>query len=152
MTFPVLPEWAMQDVQDPISQQYNVVEPPLEVKKEGWSFQDTPNRQWWNWFNRQTYLCLKALRDQGGSKITTSTGIGLYPVDDVLITIDAVDRDTPNNYLRAVGVKMSGQPPQFSSGSIQSNTLALGTGTVSGNQPITGGTNVIIRATYSAII
>ena len=28
----VLPEWAMQDILDDVSGQYNVVEPPLEKK------------------------------------------------------------------------------------------------------------------------
>lgn len=50
-----LPEWATQDVQDPISGQYNVVTPPTEVKLEGWRLGEKPNRQWWNWFNRTVY-------------------------------------------------------------------------------------------------
>lgn len=63
MPEPVLPQWASQDVIDPLSGQYNVVEPPLEVKQEGWRLGEKPNRQWWNWFNRQTYECLAYLFD-----------------------------------------------------------------------------------------
>lgn len=50
-----LPQWASEDVQDEQTGQYNVVEPPLEVKQEGWSALEVPNRQWWNWFNRTVY-------------------------------------------------------------------------------------------------
>lgn len=52
----VLPEWALDDVQDGISGQFNVVEPPLEKKLVGWDYQEKPNRQYWNWFQRQTSL------------------------------------------------------------------------------------------------
>lgn len=47
-----LPEWARLNVPDPVSGQNNVVEPPDEVKDEGWRLGEKPNRQWWNWFNR----------------------------------------------------------------------------------------------------
>lgn len=151
MSFPVLPQWATEEVQNPVSQQWNVVEPPLEVKQAGWAFQNPPNRQWWNWLHRQTYLCLQYLFSQGTSITTSSTGVGLYPEDNTLITIDAVDLADPTNFLRAVGVKKPGIAPLFSSGSIQSNVLTLGVGTTTGNQPINGGTNVIVRATYSSI-
>lgn len=50
-----LPEWALLDVLDPLSGQYNVVEPPQEVKNEGWRIGEKPNRQWWNWYNRTVY-------------------------------------------------------------------------------------------------
>lgn len=52
----VLPEWAMNDVVNPLNGQLNVVEPPSERKLTGWTFLERPNRQWWNWFQRQTSL------------------------------------------------------------------------------------------------
>jgi len=51
----MFPEWASEDKQDPESGQFNVVEPPIEVKQEGWTYLEKPNRQWWNWFNRTVY-------------------------------------------------------------------------------------------------
>lgn len=52
----VLPEWAMDDVLNPENGQYNVVEPPTEKKLSGWDYLEKPNRQWMNWFQRQTAL------------------------------------------------------------------------------------------------
>lgn len=60
---PILPQWATDDVLNTESGQYNVVEPPTEKKLAGWDLREKPNRQWWNWFQRQTYLCLEYLFD-----------------------------------------------------------------------------------------
>lgn len=52
-----LPEWASTDVVDGTSGQNNVEEPSEAKKDIGWSRQEKPNRQWWNWLWRQAYLC-----------------------------------------------------------------------------------------------
>ncbi len=59
----VLPEWAMDDVQNGISGQYNVVEPPTEKKLVGWNYLEKPNRQYWNWFQRQVSLWIAYFND-----------------------------------------------------------------------------------------
>ncbi len=59
----VLPEWAMDDIQDDVSGQYNVVEPPTEKKLSGWNFLEKPDRQYWNWFQRQTSLWIAYFND-----------------------------------------------------------------------------------------
>lgn len=89
MSFPVLPEWATDDIQDPVSQQYNVVEPPTEKKSDGWFLGEKPNRQWWNWLQRQTYLCLVDLYTRVAAIVTElSTPPTLYtPVFSGLDTI-----------------------------------------------------------------
>jgi len=51
----MLPEWASDDVINPINGQYNVVVPPLEKKQAGWGYLEKPNRQWLNWFQRTVY-------------------------------------------------------------------------------------------------
>lgn len=141
----ILPQWATDDVQDPISQQYNVVEPPLEKKTDGWFFREKPNRQWWNWLHRQAYLWLQWLDQQESQNVTTgAAGVGLFPIDDALITITAVDLDDSTSFLTATGIKTAGNAPAFAAGSIQSNNLSLGTGLANGTQAITGGTNVIV--------
>ena len=140
----VLPEWAMQDVLNDVSGQYNVVEPPSEKKLEGWAFGEKPNRQWWNWFQRQCALWIAYFRQQEAMNVVTDeNGIGLFPIDGALIQLNAVDLDDPTKYFNATGIKVAGQPPQFAA--TGSSGLALGVGTITGNQPITGGTNVIIN-------
>lgn len=146
----ILPEWAANDVQDPVSNQFNVVEPPTEKKLSGWFLGEKPNRQWWNWLHRQAYLWLQFLSQQEAFKVVTNAnGINLYPTDGSLITLDAVDLSDSTKYLRAIGIKTAGVVPQLTV--ISSSGLALGTGTITGNQPVTGGTNVIISANTSVI-
>ena len=152
MTIPVLPKWAALDQVDPISGQQNVVEPPPEKKDSGWSYLEKPPRQWWNWLQRQTYLCLEYLMNQAYNKTTDNLGVDLFPLEGALLTIEAYDIADSTKYLRAIGYKPPGGAPIFSAGSINATGLALGAGTVGGDQPITGGTNVIVRGTSSLIV
>jgi len=148
----VYPQWASNDVQDPISQQFNVVEPPLEKKTDGWFLGEKPNRQWWNWFQRTVYDWILWLDQQQSQTVTTgAAGAGLFTTPNALITIKAVDLADPTKYYQATGIKLAGVAPQFAAGSVQSSGLALGVGTTSGNQPITGGANVVVTGTSSVI-
>jgi hypothetical protein len=63
MTKPNLPEFASTLVDDAISNKSNVAEPSNEKKQIGWSRNEKPKRQYFNWIARQTYLCLKYLFD-----------------------------------------------------------------------------------------
>ena len=143
---PVLyPQWASNDVVDPISQQYNVVEPPLEKKTDGWFLGEKPNRQWWNWFQRLVYDWIVWLDQQESQNVTTDdAGVGLFPIDNALIEISAVDLDDPTSIYKATGIKLPGVAPQFAAASVISTNLTLGVGTVGGTQAILGGTNVIV--------
>lgn len=79
----VLPEWALDDVQDGITGQYNVVEPPTEKKLVGWNYQEKPNRQYWNWFQRQCSLWIAYLNDNldfdADTVVPTWTGLTNQP-------------------------------------------------------------------------
>lgn len=57
-----LPEWATSDVQDPLTGQWNVVEPPPEKKSVGW-LREVPPRQYFNWLARTTFDWLKYFDD-----------------------------------------------------------------------------------------
>ena len=150
---PVLyPQWASNDVQDPISLQFNVVEPPLEKKTDGYFLGEKPNRQWWNWALRTIYDWIRWLDQQTATSVTTDdAGVGLFPVDNALIEITAVDLDDPTSIYKASGIKLPGAVPQFAPVSIVSNNLTLGTGTIAGNQPIIGGTNVVVTSISKVI-
>lgn len=146
----VLPAWAMNDVKDPISQQYNVVEPTSAKKLTGWTLGEKPNRQWWNWFQRQTSLWIEWLNQQESYKVVTdANGVALFTVNNALITLEAVDLDNPSRYIKAIGVKKSGVAPTLTV--TDSNVLTLGAGTTGGNQPVAGGANVIIVGRSSII-
>lgn len=103
MSIPVLPQWATDDIQNDISGQYNVVEPPTEKKLAGWELGEKPNRQWWNWLARQTYLCLEDLQTRVGD-ITTdidAPGIPFVPV------FTGIDNITDNfGYYSRIGNKV----------------------------------------------
>lgn len=83
----VLPKWAMEDQIDPISLQENVVEPPPERKLSGWTFQEKPNRQYWNWFQRQTSLWIEYFAENldFDSDFFVPTISGINPDPSVLI-------------------------------------------------------------------
>lgn len=149
MTLPgVVPNWAMNNVVDPISGQPNVVTPPIEKQDNGWAFGEFPPRQWFNWLGRNTAERLQGLSDLADLNITTNgNGVGLFPTDDAMITIMAIDKTTPARYLFALGYKAAGVAPVFNV--IDSATLTLGVGTITGDQPISGGTaaNIVVYGT-----
>lgn len=79
----ILPKWATDQEQDPISGQENVVEPPSEKQLSGWSFQEKPNRQWWNWLHRQTYLWIAYFSENldfdSDTLVPSWTGLSVIP-------------------------------------------------------------------------
>ncbi len=55
------PDWAINDVIDPISGQNNVIEPPQVKKDNGWGYRDKGARNWFNWLSRYTCNWIKYL-------------------------------------------------------------------------------------------
>jgi len=55
------PDWALDNVVDPVSFQNNVVEPPDARKLSGWTRFEVPPRQWFNWLFRITTLWIRYL-------------------------------------------------------------------------------------------
>lgn len=146
------PEWATNDVQDPLSQQWNVVEPSASKKSDGWFLGEKPNRQYWNWLQRNIFDWIVWFDSLFSRDITTgAAGIGLFPIDNALITICAVDLDDDTKIYQATGIKLPGAAPSFVPDSIISNGLSLGVGTITGDQPITGGSNVIVTSTSRSL-
>lgn len=74
----VLPEWAMNDVVNPLNGQLNVVEPPSERKLTGWTFLERPNRQWWNWFQRQTSLFIEYFDQMLGQSAVSQSVVAVW--------------------------------------------------------------------------
>lgn len=138
----ILPEWAENDVVDPISGQNNVLEPPTEKKLEGWARLEFPPRNWFNWLGRYTNRWLAFLKQQEELAILTDgNGVGLFPYDGTvgtLITLTAVDLANPTRYIFAVGAKKPGLAPTLTV--VSNNALTLGAGTLAGNQIVNGGT------------
>lgn len=134
----ILPEWAENDVVDRISGQNNVLEPPTEKKLEGWARLEFPPRNWFNWLSRYTYRWLSFLKQQEEQAVLTDgNGVCLFPYDNVLITLTAVDIANPTRYIFAIGAKKTGLAPTLTV--VSNNTLTLGAGTLAGNQIVNGG-------------
>lgn len=55
------PDWAINDVVNPISGQNNVIEPPQAKKNNGWDYRDKGARNWFNWLGRYTANWIKYL-------------------------------------------------------------------------------------------
>ncbi len=130
-----LPRWATVEAVNPETGQLNIIEPPEEKKDKGWDFKEFPPRNWFNWLFRTTYLWLKHYSER--THVSNGDGVGLFPAEDCLIVLYAVDKTAPANYIHAVGYRGSGAPVL---NVISSNVLTLGTGTAQGQQPINGGT------------
>lgn len=126
--------------------QQNVGQPPDAVLANGFIPETAGARgqplpaQWLNW------LFQKAFRLINRDKVSNAAGVGLFVVPDSVIRLEAFDRADPNKYLVAIGYKGAADAVHTLK-VISSATLTLGTATVGGNQPVTGGTNVVIMAT-----
>jgi len=122
--------------------QQNLNQPPDAVMANGFVPATATSRgqplpaQWLNWIISRLFKHIN--RDV----VTDNLGVGLFVTENALIRLEAFDIADPNKYLVAIGYKAAGVIPSLKI--ISSATLTLGTGTISGNQPVIGGANVKI--------
>ena len=125
--------------------QQNVGQPPEAVLTGGFIPETAVARgqplpaQWLNW------LLQKIFRLINRDRVTDANGVGLFTVPYSAIRLEAFDKNDPNKYLVAIGYK-GAAGDLHSLKVVASATLTLGTPTVGGNQPISGGSDVIIMA------
>lgn len=126
--------------------QQNVGQPPDAVLANGFIPETAGSRgqplpaQWLNWLFQKVFRLIN--RD----KVSNAAGVGLFTLPESVIRLEAFDRADPNKYLVAIGYKGAADAVHTLK-VINSATLTLGTATVGGNQPVTGGTDVVILAT-----
>ena len=96
--------------------------------------------QWLNWMFQKLWRYIN--RD----KVSDASGTLLFTQPDSVIQLYAVDRAAPAKYILAVGYKPAGSVAHVLT-VVNSNGLTLGAATVDGNQPVNGGTDVVICAT-----
>ena len=126
--------------------QQNVGQPPDAVISSGFIPETAGARgqplpaQWLNW------LFQKVFRYINRDRVSDSAGVGLFTVPNSVIRLEAFDRTDPNKYLVAIGYKGAADAVHTLK-VIDSATLTLGAATTGGNQPVTGGANVVIMAT-----
>ena len=138
-------QFAEQYVGYPDGQQ-NVGQPPDAVLSAGFIPETAGARgqplpaQWLNW------LFQKVFRLFNRDKVSDANGVGLFTTPESVIRLEAFDRADPNKYLVAIGYKGAADVVHTLK-VINSATLTLGTPTVGGNQPVSGGANVVIMAT-----
>lgn len=126
--------------------QQNVGQPPDAVLANGFIPETAGARgqplpaQWLNW------LFQKAFRLINRDKVSNAAGVALFTVPNSVIRLEAFDRADPNKYLVAIGYKGAADAVHTLK-VINSATLTLGAATAGGNQPVTGGADVVIMAT-----
>ena len=126
--------------------QQNVGQPPDAVMLNGFIPETAGARgqplpaQWLNWLFQKVFRLIN--RD----KVSNAAGVGLFVVPDSVIRLEAFDRADPNKYLVAIGYKGAADAVHTLK-VISSATLTLGAATAGGNQPVTGGADVVIMAT-----
>lgn len=97
--------------------------------------------QWLNWLFQKIFRLIN--RD----RVSNAGGLALFTTPESLIRLEAFDKSDPNKFLVAIGYK-GPIGIVHSLKVINSATLTLGVPTISGNQPILGGSvNVVILAT-----
>lgn len=137
-------EFAENYVSFPDGQQ-NVGQPPDAILLNGFIPETAGARgqplpaQWLNWIIQKIFRLIN--RD----KVSNSLGVGLFTTPESFIRLEAYDKTNPSRYLVAIGYK-GAAGVVHSLTVINSATLTLGTPTISGNQPIIGGADVVISA------
>jgi len=122
--------------------QQNLNQPPDAIMANGFVPATATSRgqplpaQWLNWLVNRLFKHIN--RDV----VTDTNGVNLFVTENALIRLEAFDISDPNKYLVAIGYKAAGVIPSLKV--VSSATLTLGTGTINGNQPVIGGTNVKI--------
>lgn len=133
------PRWATVDVDSAVSGINNVISPPESKKNVGWNTFEMPARQFFNWLHRKTYEWINFFDYRITDRFTTKDGDGeaLFPIDDSLIVLYAVDTATPANYIHATGFRAASGAPVLNV--ISNNVLTLGATDTDGTQAISGG-------------
>jgi hypothetical protein len=83
------PDWAMNDVVEPISGQNNVIEPPQVKKDEGWGYRDKGARNWFNWLSRYTANWIRYLDAPATFTVGTVPLNVNYPLGKTIYVTDA---------------------------------------------------------------
>lgn len=121
--------------------QVNVQPPPDSTIANGFIPEQAATRgqplpaQWLNWALRTIFRYIN--RD----KVSDATGSQLFPYANCMIRLDAIDTSDSTKYLYAIGFR-NGLDAVHVLRVIQSNGLTLGTPTLDGTQPISGGSSV----------
>lgn len=144
------PTWAEQLEVDPETNQFNVIAPTNEMRFVGYKFRSYPSRNHWNWLFRTAFRWIRYLRDrQDLEKTADGNGIEIF-AENSLITLYAVDKTVPANYIHAAGYRGVGLPVL---NTISNNVLTLGVAGSDGTYSISGGNveDVIIYANSKKI-
>lgn len=104
-----VPNWATNDVVDPVSGQPNVVTPPTEKQNNGWAFGEFPPRQWFNWLGRNTASAINTLK-QFLAQNVVNAGTGATQSYDVL--------NIPNGAMALISVVDKGNSANVYSGMV----------------------------------
>lgn len=131
------PRWATMEVVSPITGVVNSVPPPESKRNVGWQTFEPLARNFVNFLHKMTYEWLVYLDSKinDGNKTTDGLGLELFPIHNAILTLHAVDKTNPANFIHAVGYRDTGAPVLTV---IASNILSLDTPTVDGTVPILG--------------
>lgn len=147
-----VPRWASVEVISSVTGITNSVPPPESKRNVGWNVYEPIARNFVNWLHKMTYewIIYFDSKINDGNKTTDGTGTMLFPIHNAILTLYAVDKTDPANFIHAVGYRDSGAPV-FNV--IASNTLSLDTPTVDGTVPILGAlsSDVIVNGQSNVI-
>ena len=128
--------------------QQNVGPPPDAVLSGGFIPQTAAARgqplpaQWLNW------LLQKIFRLSNRDKVSDASGVGLFVTPESVIRLEAFDRNDPNKYIVAIGYKPAAGVVHTLK-VINNAALTLGAASISGDQPVIGGSANTVICAYS---
>jgi hypothetical protein len=144
-----LAAWATTSYVDPVSGAPNIIEPSQSHMATGWVYQEPPARNFFNWWMNTSYNTdlFFMYRLTTMMIVTDGNGSQIFNIPNAIITLSAVDKTTPANFLFAIGWRGT---VSHTLNVIASNVLTLGAQAADGSQAISGGTasNIVCFGNY----
>jgi len=138
-----LPQWAVDNQIDPVSNQNNVLDPPPVMKQYGFYRKQFPPRQWFNWLFRTIYDWIAYLSQQAGQQVVTD-GTGATPAFNVVqggvAVIYVVDTAVSGNFYTGMAYIPPSPGSPITLNKIAGTNLTVSTISVTGAVTVGGGT------------
>lgn len=92
-----LPEWASKLGVDPVTKQNNRVEPDEAVKDSGFTFNEKPSRQTFNWLLYTIYEWIKWLNENIDQELNTDSDVTFHNIFATLLTCPTIHAGNVNS-------------------------------------------------------
>lgn len=135
--------WATDDVQDPVSGQYNVIEPPMEKRRVGFLRLEYPPRQWFNYLYNAAGKWWEYFKYQDEKSRCTDDNTGTIPIADIveggICLVNVIDTDNPSLFFSGIAYIPPNPVAPIPVNEINSDTLTVSNISITGTLTVSGG-------------